>query len=409
MTLDFGLDSDATTSDSKNSEIAEQADSGPSANPTRECPRETLRDRLREAGVDTERFVDLREGTKRSYTDHTQPENQHELASLKGNYGLMAGKGMVALDIDEWSAVPSWVEDLPETLAVTSPHADTPEGHYLYLVEGDVGNTGRDWGNVQAKDVYVVGPGSELTECKYGCCTSDMPGEYVIRHDRPIASVSADTFPVGDESDSPDDIDPSLGTEAASDELDFTDIEASFDVQKRWEKAMDCSYGDKLTALWEGRFREADYGDDRSAAETALAAYLAWWMDNDKQVVAALMNRANARKWANRGDSYRQSVIDTACDHTRTFDEATNWPTLYGDDRPEVSGPTWERVYDALLELGAATVTEVVEHPRVDRSERQVRRALDQLEEDELADWMRDGRQVVYYATLYKGHLDELM
>lgn len=53
----------------------------PSVAVTGSGPRETLQRRLREAGLETERFVDLTDGTKASYRDHTDPHFQYELTT----------------------------------------------------------------------------------------------------------------------------------------------------------------------------------------------------------------------------------------------------------------------------------------------------------------------------------------
>lgn len=51
-------------------------------------------------------------------------------------------------------------------------------------------------------------------------------------------------------------------------------------------------------------------------------------------------------------------------------------------------------VLDAIHELGAATTKEIVDHPKVGRGERQVQRALSELESEDIVDWRRNGSQI---------------
>lgn len=116
------------------------------------------------------------------------------------------------------------------------------------------------------------------------------------------------------------------------------------------------------------------------------------------------MNGSNAEKWAKRGESYRQSVLDTAFDHNSTYDPGVGTIPLSYEERPEVSWPTEERVFNALLEVGAASTAEIAEHEEVNRSESQVRRALNSLQDHQQIDWKKDGRQVLYYPTVYEDY-----
>lgn len=121
----------------------------------------------------------------------------------------------------------------------------------------------------------------------------------MIHHDIPIASISTDALPVKTEPDGAD-VDELLEPDESPDDLDFTDTQVKFDMQERFEKEMNWAYGEKFTVLWKGHNRDAGYRDDRSTAETGLATYLAWWMDNNRRVVAAMMSRSNAEEGASR-------------------------------------------------------------------------------------------------------------
>ena len=54
-------------------------------------------------------------------------------------------------------------------------------------------------------------------------------------------------------------------------------------------------------------------------------------------------------------------------------------------------------VLEAVLDLGVAEAEEIKAHDQVDRGLRQVQRALKELEEGDLVDWVRKGNHVYYY------------
>lgn len=392
-------------------------------------PRETLQRRLREAGLDVERFVDLTDGTKASYRDHNDPRFQFEAAELSGSYGVLAGDGLVIFDIDDWETVPEWLEALPDTYTVQSPHGGE---HRYYAVDGDVsgGKCSKEfgWGHLLVRDVYAAGPGSELTDCKHGCCSSDSPGEYSAR-DLPVARIGAEDLPGeyradvaaddGEEVDIPD-------PEEAPDELDFSDVDTGLPVQQRWETLLESERGEEYRLIADGRLREAGYvaddgSGDRSEAEFALCEGLAWVLHDQKEVVAEAMNRIcranpttdgdpeHGRKWLENPGNYRNLLLDAACDHSSTYDPGTDPAPLSYEELPEVSWVTSDGVLNALLDLGAASTAELAEHEEVDRSRRQVRRALDQLIEDGHVASVKDGCRRLYYFTFHEAVLDELL
>jgi hypothetical protein len=356
-------------------------------------------------GLDTQRAIPLVKKAPREEGDWN-PRSPDE---IDGNYGIVGGDGLVLIDIDDPDQVPEEIAGLPDTFETTSPHGDGERGHQYYAVDGDVSNSSNDWGSIRVENQYVVGPGSELNSCDKPDhdCSEEGEGRYTIRADRPIARIDADELPsksATSKATEPDEEPvPELNT-------DFTEIEVEFDVETRLKRAMDCAYGEKFTALWEGRHDDAGYGD-RSSAETALASYLAWWMDNDRRIVATLMDRANTGKWGERGESYRESVLNTACDHTRTYDPGHGLPepSLRGD-RPLASYVTIQRVHEALLyDLGAARTDEILDHERVDRSERAVQYALDLLSEDGDVAYTKRGRRGYWYSTLFEDELDTIL
>jgi len=189
--------------------------------PEPEAARRRFADRLREAGVDTRRFIDVEDGTKASH-DHTQLEP--DSPRLAGNYGVYGGPGagdggegvLVDVDVDDYREAAEneglqAVNGLADTFAVESPHTDDDEpGHRYYrVVPGDdfetatgaavvaTGSKNPDlsWGEVRIENQYVVGPGSQLDGCgKEWCdeCAAPDGGYYRIAADRPIATITAD-------------------------------------------------------------------------------------------------------------------------------------------------------------------------------------------------------------------------
>jgi len=191
----------------------EHAERGDDDSSTSDTPaHERVATRLNEVDLETQRFVDVHNGKKKS-TDHTQfgPER------VSGNYGIYAGDGLVDVDVDDYveGANPdalATVNDLPETLTVETPHTDgVTGGHRFYHVKpGDEFETAREasetvwdgvknpspsWGEVRVHNQYVVGPGSQLDGCdKDWCdaCATVTGGRYEISDGRPIATITAD-------------------------------------------------------------------------------------------------------------------------------------------------------------------------------------------------------------------------
>ncbi|MFP9190794.1 bifunctional DNA primase/polymerase [Natrialbaceae archaeon A-CW1-1] len=196
------------TPNRKNSQTNKRHTNEPSEQSVNDVPRVVV-GRLKEAGLSTERFINLKEGRKQSY-DHTQ----RVPGAVTGNYGIYCGQGLLGVDIDDpdaWADTPS-TENLPVTFTVSTPHG----GQHRYfrmaaeipwLIGARTGgslNLSPPWGDLYASK-YLVGPGSELSDCgKSGCkaCSPYDPGRYEITADRPIATVSREDLVVLLQSDS---------------------------------------------------------------------------------------------------------------------------------------------------------------------------------------------------------------
>ena len=327
--------------------------------------RRRFAERLRAAGLDDRRFIDVLDGEKRSL-DHTQREPDDP--ALTGHYGVYAGRGgdesggyLADIDIDDYaenadSESLAAVKDLPDTFAVESPHtsADSP-GHIYYKVTGDVGtavvsavegiedptreeieegtkNPSPSWGEIRIENQYTVGPGSQLDGCdKEWCdeCAKPDGGYYRIANDVPIAEISAEqlvevlladpAYPKDNSSDTEETRErrhtaqEQLGLDA--DELD-EDVPES--VEDRLEFALD--HDDALDDLFHARGAEYDH-NDRSASESRLAWLLAFWLGGDKSTVRWAMDKSRAEKWHARTDaSYRGSILKAVDRQTEFFD-----------------------------------------------------------------------------------------
>lgn len=304
--------------------------------------RERIAERLREAGLDVERFISCKPGSKASI-DHTKlaPEK------VEGNYGIYATAtdGLLVLDIDDYDGSGDnsgfhALAELPPTLEQRSPHGGT---HRLYAVEPSpdgkliaavleeafgVKNPAPTWGEVQVANKYVVGAGSQLDGCdKDWCddCGTPDGGVYEIANDREIATVTAseivevlkadpDVTGVDSTTDDSPNVEPVEAPEVDADSDDILDYAREVD--------------EKLDRLWRGDYsdyRDSDASDgvDRSRAESALAMKLAFWFQGDKKKIRRLMDRANTKKWAERtDDSYRESILSAVDAQTEYYDPA---------------------------------------------------------------------------------------
>lgn len=341
--------------------------------------RETIQQRVAAAGLGTNRYIDVEDGSKRSYDHDTKYDRPP-----RGNYGIYAKAvdGLVLVDIDDYEELPdksglAALADLPATLEQESAHGGT---HKLYRVgatddgrlvakvlEETFGtmNPTPSWGEVRVANQYIVGAGSELDD---GC-------RYSVQADREIATVAASDLVdvlAADPEMEREDIDP-----VDSDNVDES-VEVPDSVDDRLEYALETD--EKLARLWRGDY--SDYGGDRSRAESALACKLAFWVGQDKRTVADLLDRANTQKWADReDDSYRSSVLAAVDVQSDTFEPRSPKPKSGAVEAAE-SGPQTD---------GSGTTTETsstdgacVETPIEDRVRSFVLTPLDPPEDSDI-------------------------
>lgn len=161
---------------------------------------DVLQERFVEAGVEpADRFIRLAFGGKAPW----EGESQRIMRSpdeIGGNFGVEVDEddSLVLLDVDDMETAP--LDEIPETLSVESPHGGV---HFYFAVPGWLDhfrdrfstlNPHPSYGEIRSQDGYVVGPGSELTDCKYpDCCTEQDPGHYLL-DDRPVAEIDPEVL-----------------------------------------------------------------------------------------------------------------------------------------------------------------------------------------------------------------------
>lgn len=362
-----------------------------------------LASRLEAAGLDVTRFVPLLDGAKQSRVEHTDPAYQYSADELDGNYGVMAGDGLVIVDIDDYDGdqtVPDSVKSLPPTFTVETPHGGE---HRYYAVSDPVSNSQCEWGEIRAANQYVVGPGSELDSCSksWHDCSGDDAGLYTVLEDQALAHISPSALPerTTQQPRSP----PALSTDS-SDVTCLDDVDAPFE---KLETRLRAFLGkDHRKALWDGRYSEVGY-DDRSRAEAELAWRLGWFFEGNSEVVGQLMTLAceqhpttdwnEPRKWLVRDDDgYRENTTELP-----DYEDTYTPPWSGRGPRPEVSEVTFEKVLNATFDLYPATDKEISNHDEVDVGREQTRKALVALMEDDVIarekGERRPGNPLVYY------------
>lgn len=373
---------------------------------------QTVSKRLAEAGLGQCRFNPLQPGKKEPVA-HTV----YKPSAISGNYGVYAGDGLVLIDIDDYKSGvqrPEELADLPETFTTQSPHGGE---HRYYVVESEVKNQKLPWGEIRAENQYVVGPGSELSSCTKDNhdCSAPGNGHYQILRDRPIATV--DQNALSQLSPNTDDATGNRDARQTVDAEETTSHEAAveFDVESRLEKMKNCAYGEKVRALWEGRYRAAGF-NDRSRAEASLVAYLGWWMEGNRKIVKQLMDQAckeypqadvnGLRKWREAGSLYQNLTLDFV-KHDSYYEPPQ--PSRPFDERPAASHVTREKFYEALLDLGIARMVEITDHESFDRSVSAARRARNWYEEQGIVKRMNDHPYTYYYIEGLESLIDEEM
>ena len=274
-------------------------------------------------------------------------------------------------------------------------------------------------GEVRAHNWYVVLPGSIHPSggiyhvvSNLGVApleTGDLPEE-LTPNNQPNASH--DSPPVKLDNEVPD----SLG-----------EIEASFDVESRYQTMLDSAASETIDAIIEGNLNDTRFADDRHESEGWLAEQVGFYMARDREVVEDVLTtlfqrnpdtdahtsdstKSSRRKFL-ENDQHRKQVLDYAVSKRSEYDPGLGVTKYTRQERPEVGYPIVDRVQDALCDLVLARKVEIVEHPRVDRGETQVYEALRKMQDDDSTPFtvksVRDGRKRYYYLDGYELKIPE--
>jgi len=174
------------------------------------------------------------------------------------------------------------------------------------------------------------------------------------------------------------------------------------------EKAKGASNGRAFEKLWQGIY---SHKDSHSEARLALYNFLAFWTGKDKRQMWRLFQQSGLYPHPDekgkcdrlKDKEIQKAIRDTRNTYSGTFDTEklpTDTKEIASDGgRLTVSDPTVVGVIEALENIGQGSTAEIADHPKVDRSERQVRRALDYLNEHGAIEWVRDGRSTLCVLT----------
>jgi len=275
-------------------------------------------------------------------------------------------------------------------------------------------------GEVRADNLYVVLPGS----------IHPSGGIYHTKSNSGIAPLEPDDLPT--------ELRP--GSEAAETansgtvDLDtqvpdsLGEIETDLNVEYRYQTMLNCADEETVRAVIRGNLGDTQFENDRHQAEGWLAEEVGFYMGRDREVIHQVLMRIfteNPQTDAHRDDPqkssrrkylesehHREQVLDYATSRDSEYDPGLGIGTRYTrEERPEVGYPTFDRVQDALAELVLASTSEIADHPRVDRSESQVRRALgdmlDSKETPPIVKTVEDGRRRYYYLESHAIYIPE--
>lgn len=304
--------------------------------------RQILSNRLEEAELDTKRFCQVH--SQKACYDHDHifrsPDNVPT-----DNYGVKGLDYLVIVDVDDWDSTPKELKELlneTPTFTVQSPHSEGKEGHYYFKCNEFVPDKSPDWGDVQSDGSLVVGPGSELESCNKTNhdCSRFGEGQYVIKENRPIASIEREELPISggegnEEEEAP--LSPQNTTQYElpkyDEELadmgnailrDLESVNPSSHVQLRklleggvgryadqlikvenGNERIDRSQQENLALLFlYGTIRQVGNVEDNDRAERILYATFDYHMGKN-----AKTTYGKRRKWVERGDDYKAPAI----------------------------------------------------------------------------------------------------
>ncbi|SFS65947.1 bifunctional DNA primase/polymerase [Halostagnicola kamekurae] len=340
-------------------------------------------------------------------------EDAIQLIEQDGERGfcLYAGKpehgtsGLVFTDHDDPDLFPAD----SDTLTVIS---GSGRGyHQTFENGGDVQNAkGKEElngaGEIRAENQYVVLPGS----------IHPSGGIYHVESNPGIGKLES--------GDLPQELLPSNETSNSEPiELDtevpdsLGDIEANFNVEKRYQTMLNSMVSETIEAVIEGNLSKTRFENDRHQAEGWFAEQVGFYMERNREVIEQVLttifnrnpetdahaddpDKSSERKFL-RDDHHREQILDYATSKDTEYDPGLGITKYTREERPEVSYPVIDRVQDALSDLVLARKGEIVEHPRVDRKETQVYEALRKMQDSDDVPLnvksIKDGRKRYYY------------
>lgn len=324
-------------------------------------------------------FHPVRDGTKRSTVDHSDPKNlSNEIPD--GNYGICASltDTLVLIDIDDHKegydadALAYAREQLPETLTFSSAHDG--EGRLYHVPADDEGRlpvkrlkdefdkanvSAVTWGEIRTENQYIVGAGSQLDAdgcTKDDCtrCAEPDGGRYTILNDAPIATLPADDLVailredpgVGD-ADGEEEASESSGDDAEKTKVKSSGVEerSSGGEELNNGTETDTSPYKAIGRLDAQRVAEktivAGWNHDHSSGDDVEAFYPTW--DPGCNGTANVVGEGGWRDTGGRGRGGPIEMAAIDCEDLPHDETVTP-----GD----VTGADWRRAYEHLQDLG---------------------------------------------------------
>ena len=291
------------------------------------------------------------------------PDNYRsfEIASRsKYNLGfvLSADDIIACIDIDDLERDHPFVQELIEscdTYVVWSPSGD---GLHMWVLAKETENF----------TISVDGGKIEFfTSDRYMTFTGDIAGKFTeIGNGQPAVEKLLEERPEPVENDH-------------KPPANFTG-----DTEQRLQYAIGKNANLKTLVEWsrnETSLSDTGFAEDRSAAECAITTHLAFWFDGDYRKVMSVMETLAPPKWAEEGDGYKDSVVNSGIEtQTETADYTGE------------SKPSQELTSGVFCDLIAEPMTTKEVAESVNYSQKQTRKALNYLKDANVVGYREVGR-----------------
>lgn len=332
-----------------------------------------LQQRLKEAGLNENRFipVEYQNGHKKP-TEKGWKNTQYPAREIDGPAGVACGDGLVVVDDDTYKSgvtAPDALEELPETFTVETMHGG---GHRYYLIQDQLPSSSPGFGDIQSTNSMVVAPGSEFShdECDRDKCQLQGVGGYTVTNDAPIATISTQNHP--------EIFGINTGIENESSPVRVDEITFDGDIDNRLSFAV--KQDEKFSELWSA-IKNGTTTNDRSAIETALAQKLMFYFEGDESKVRKVMDKIHPPKWTDRGESYQNSVIQSARRFTTDIDTVFNPNKSNNGERSVTQHNAVEIILTVVYQMDNTFTTNDVSAIQRNVGYRQTVRVLNDLED----------------------------